>query len=234
MKKCGKHTSLSTREFDFDLHANRQVIKIQIHEVRIMAYDRKSFYALNKKETDADQITYPFIDGEIVTIKRIRTEDGSVSFIQVRQNAEGVVTTSVPDADMNDELFIQIRKSLVEMARKEDNADSKYTRKFISFENLSEEAGSRESVEDEYLEALDNQERLRIEETDITARTLKNATKILDLLLSDKQKRWFLMSTRDDLSDREIARREGVNQSTVSRGLRVIEKKINKFLKNFS
>lgn len=199
-----------------------------------MAYDRKSFYALNKKETDADQITYPFIDGEIVTIKRIRTEDGSVSFIQVRQNAEGVVTTSVPDADMNDELFTQIRKSLVEMARKEDNADSKYTRKFISFENLSEEAGSRESVEDEYLEALDNQERLRIEETDITARTLKNATKILDLLLSDKQKRWFLMSTRDDLSDREIARREGVNQSTVSRGLRVIEKKINNFLKNFS
>lgn len=199
-----------------------------------MAYDRKSFYALNKKETDADQITYPFIDGEIVTIKRIRTEDGSVSFIQVRQNAEGVVTTSVPDADMNDELFTQIRKSLVEMARKEDNADSKYTRKFISFENLSEEAGSRESVENEYLEALDNQERLRIEETDITARTLKNATKILDLLLSDKQKRWFLMSTRDDLSDREIARREGVNQSTVSRGLRVIEKKINNFLKNFS
>jgi len=89
-----------------------------------MAYDRKSFYALNKKETDADQITYPFIDGEIVTIKRIRTENGSVSFIQVRQNAEGVVTTSVPDADMNDELFTQIRKTLVEMARKEDNADS--------------------------------------------------------------------------------------------------------------
>ena len=215
---------------DFDFHANRYEIKIQIHEVRIMAYDRKSFYALNKKETDADQITYPFIDGEIVTIKRIRTEDGSVSFIQVRKNAKGVVTTSVTDADMNDELFTQIRKSLVEMARKEDIADSKYTKKFISFENLSEEAGSRESVEDEYLEELDNQERLRIEETDITARTSKNAMKILDICLTDIQKQRFIRNKCYKESTRDIAEKEGKRQNAIHESIALSEKKIKKFL----
>ena len=42
------------------------------------------------------------------------------------------------------------------------------------------------------------------------------------------------MAHSDGLSDREIARREGVAHTTVSRGMAVIGKKIKKYLRNFS
>ncbi len=195
-----------------------------------MAYDRKSFYAMNKKETDADKITYPFIDGEIVTIKRIRTEDGNVSFIEIRKTEDGVVTTStLTDDDMNDELFTQIRKSLVACSRKEDIADSKYTRKFLSLENLCDDASSCVSAEDEYLEELENQERLRIEETDITARTSDNATKILDICLTEIQKQRFIRNKCYKESTRDIAENEGKCQNAIHESIASSEKKIKNF-----
>lgn len=200
-----------------------------------MAYDRKSFYAMNKKNCNSDQITYPFMDGEIVTIKRIQSENGSVTFVEVRKSADGVVTTSpLPDTIMNDKTFTQIRASLMEISKREDYEDTRYSHRIYSMEGLNEGSISCESVEEEYITKEDIIEQKLLEESDITVRSINNAIKILDLLLSDKQKKWYLMSVQDNLSDREIARREKVAHTTVSRSLKVIKKKFEKFFENFS
>lgn len=199
-----------------------------------MAYDKKSFYAMNKNN-NSDQITYPFIDGEIVTIKRVRSGNGCVTFMKVRKSAEGVVTTSpLTDTDMNDKIFAQIRTSLMEISKREDYEDTRYTQRIVSIEGFNEETISCESAEDEFITAEDIIEQKLIEESDITVRSINNAIRILNLILSDKQKKWYLMSVQNNLSDREIARREKVSHTTVSRNLKVIKKKIQKFFENFS
>ena len=114
-----------------------------------------------------------------------------------------------------------MKKLLTDRTTEEFNADWRITHRDVDLDKLENtDILCLPSVEEEYIEKFEGEEDYR---------TIENAMNLLDELLNEKQKKWFLMSYRDGLSDREISRREGVAQTTVSRGLTVIEKKIKNF-----
>lgn len=57
------------------------------------------------------------------------------------------------------------------------------------------------------------------------ARTLENAKRILETVLNEKQRRWYLLFVCENLPARAIAQMEGCAHTAVSRSLKVIEKK---------
>ena len=123
--------------------------------------------------------------------------------------------------------FDTMKEFLTEATRRDFNADWSATKLNVDFDILEKtDLFSVQSVEDDYIERQDT----AVEDY----RTIETAMSVLDAALNEKQKRWFLMAHSDGLSDREIARREGVAHTTVSRGMTVIGKKIKKYLRNFS
>lgn len=133
----------------------------------------------------------------------------------------------ISDSEMKLSDFDTMKEFLTEATRQEFNADWSATKLNVDFDVLEKtDLFSVQSVEDDYIERLD----AGLEDF----RTLENAMSVLDAVLNEKQKRWFLMAHSDGLSDREIARRDGVAHTTVSRGMAVIGKKIKKYLRNFS
>ena len=182
---------------------------------------------MKKLQKDPDTIAYAHNE-EIVLIKRVVDDDGT-RLLEITLNSETgskISERNIPDYEMKLADFDTMKQMLTEETRQEFNADWSVTKLNIDidkFENT--DLLSAQSVEDDYIERQDAADDFR---------TLENAMSVLDAALNEKQKRWFLMSHREGLSDREIARREGVAHTTVSRGMAVIGKKIKKYLRNFS
>ena len=182
---------------------------------------------MKKLQKDHDTIAYAHNE-EIVLIKRVVDDDGTrLSEVTLNpENGNKISERIISDSEMKLSDFDSMKQLLTEETRKEFNADWSVTKLNIDidkFENT--DLLSAQSVEDDYIERQDAADDFR---------TLENAMSILDAALNEKHKRWFLMAHRDGLSDREIARREGVAHTTVSRGMAVIGKKIKKYLRNFS
>ena len=183
---------------------------------------------MKKLQKDPDTIAYAHNE-EIVLIKRVVDDDG-VRLTEVTLNSENgnkISERVIGDAEMKLSDFDTMKEFLTEETRQDFNADWSVTKLNVDIDKLENtDILSVQSVEDDYIERLDAE----VEDF----RTLENAMSILDSALNEKQKRWFLMAHREGLSDREIARREGVAHTTVSRGMAVIGKKIKKYLRNFS
>ena len=183
---------------------------------------------MKKLQKDHDTIAYAHNE-EIVLIKRVVGNDG-VHLTEVTLNLETGSKISeriVSDSEMKLTDFDTMKEFLTEKTRNDFNADWNVTKLNVDIDKLEKtDLLSVQSVENDYIERLD----AGVEDY----RTLENAMSILDAALNEKQKRWFLMAHHEGLSDREIARREGVAHTTVSRGMAVIGKKIKKYLRNFS
>lgn len=185
--------------------------------------------ALMKKiQKDPDTIAYAHNE-EIVLIKRVMDDDGT-RLLEVTLNPETSSKISeriISDSEMKLSDFDTMKEFLTEKTRNDFNADWSATKLNVDIDKLENtDLLSTQSVEDNYIDRLD----AGVEDY----RTLENAMSVLDAALNEKQKRWFLMAHREGLSDREIARREGVAHTTVSRGMAVIGKKIKKYLRIFS
>ena len=183
---------------------------------------------MKKLQKDPDTIAYAHNE-EIVLIKRVVDDDG-VHLTEVTLNPETGSKISeriISDSEMKLSDFDTMKEFLTEETRNDFNADWNVTKLNVDIDKLENtDLLSTQSVEDDYIERHDAD----VEDY----RTLENAMSVLDAALNEKQKRWFLMAHREGLSDREIARREGVAHTTVSRGMAVIGKKIKKYLRNFS
>ena len=183
---------------------------------------------MKKLQKDPDTIAYAHNE-EIVLIKRV-VDDDSVHLTEVTLNPENgnkISERNIPDYEMKLADFDSMKQLLTEETRQEFNADWSVTKLNVDIDKLENtDLLSTQSVEDDYIERHDAD----VEDY----RTLENAMSIFNAALNEKQKRWFLMAHSDGLSDREIARREGVAHTTVSRGMTVIGKKIKKYLRNFS
>ena len=182
---------------------------------------------MKKLQKDPDTIAYAHNE-EIVLIKRVVNDDG-VRLTEVTlnpQNGSKISERVIENTEMKLSDFDTIKQLLTEETRQEFNADWKVTKLNVDLDKLENtELLSVQSVEDDYIAKQDAVEDYR---------TIETAMSVLDAALNEKQKRWFLMAHSDGLSDREIARREGVAHTTVSRGMAVIGKKIKKYLRNFS
>ena len=183
----------------------------------------KQIALMKKLQKDPDTIAYAHCD-EIILIKREAAEDGSAVLVEITINIDTEKATSkrsILDSEMQLSDFDATKKLLTDRTTEEFNADWRITHRDVDLDKLENtDTLCLPSVEDEYIEKFEGEEDYR---------TIENAMNLLDELLNEKQKKWFLMSYRDGLSDREISRREGVAQTTVSRGLTVIEKKIKNF-----
>ena len=183
---------------------------------------------MKKLQKDPDTIAYAHNE-EIVLIKRVVDDDGK-RLLEVTLNPETGSKISeriISDSEMKLSDFDTMKEFLTEATRRDFNADWSATKLNVDIDKLENtDILSVQSVEDDYIERQDT----AVEDY----RTLENAMSVLDAALNEKQKRWFLMAHREGLSDREIARREGVAHTTVSRGMTVIGKKIIKYLRNFS
>ena len=179
---------------------------------------------MKKLQKDHDTIAYAHNE-EIVLIKRVVDDDGK-RLLEVTLNPETGSKISeriISDSEMKLSDFDTMKEFLTGETRQEFNADWSVTKLNVDFDVLEKtDLFSVQSVEDDYIERLDAGVGVEY------YRTLENAMSILDAALNEKQKRWFLMAHSDGLSDREIARREGVAHTTVSRGMAVIGKKIKK------
>ena len=182
---------------------------------------------MKKLQKDPDTIAYAHNE-EIVLIKRVVNDDG-VRLTEVTlnpQNGSKISERIIHESEMKLSDFDTMKEFLTEATRQEFNADWSATKLNVDFDILEKtDLFSVQSVEDDYIERQNVADDFR---------TLDNAMSVLDSALNEKQKRWFLMAHSDGLSDREIARREGVAHTTVSRGMTVIGKKIKKYLRNFS
>ena len=183
---------------------------------------------MKKLQKDTDTIAYAHNE-EIVLIKRV-VDDDSVHLTEVTLNPETgskISERNIPDYEMKLADFDSMKQLLTEETRQEFNTDWSVTKLNVDFDILEKTDLFRvQSVEDDYIDRLD----AGVEDY----RTIETAMSVLDAALNEKQKRWFLMAHSEGLSDREIARREGVAHTTVSRGMTVIGKKIKKYLRNFS
>ena len=182
---------------------------------------------MKKLQKDPDTIAYAHNE-EIVLIKRV-VDDDSVHLTEVTLNPEigsKISERIISDSEMKLSDFDTMKEFLTEETRREFNADWSATKLNVDFDILEKtDLFSVQSVEDDYIERQNVADDFR---------TLDNAMSVLDSALNEKQKRWFLMAHHEGLSDREIARREGVAHTTVSRGMAVIGKKIKKYLRIFS
>ena len=188
----------------------------------------KQIALMKKLQKDPDTIAYAHCD-EIILIKREAAEDGSAVLVEITINIDTEKATakrSILDSEMQLSDFDAMKKLLTDRTTEEFNADWRITHRDVDLDKLENtDTLCLPSVEDEYIEKFEGEEDYR---------TLENAMNLLDELLNEKQKRWFLMVTRDNISEREIARQEGVAHTTVSRGLAVVRKKIEKNIKNLS
>ena len=161
---------------------------------------------MKKLQKDPDTIAYAHNE-EIVLIKRVVDGD-SVHLTEVTLNPETGSKISeriISDSEMKLSDFDTMKEFLTGETRQEFNADWSVTKLNVDFDVLEKtDLFSVQSVEDDYIERLDAGVGVEY------YRTLENAMSILDAALNEKQKRWFLMAHSDGLSDREIARRDGV------------------------
>ena len=185
---------------------------------------------MKKLQKDPDTIAYAHNE-EIVLIKHVVDDDGT-RLLEVTlspENGSKISERIISDSEMKLSDFDTMKEFLTEKTRNDFNADWSATKLNVDIDKLENtDLLSVQLVEDDYIDRLDAG--VGVEDY----RTIETAMSVLDAALNEKQKRWFLMAHSDGLSDREIARRDGVAHTTVSRGMAVIGKKIKKYLRNFS
>ena len=171
---------------------------------------------------------------EIILLQREKNEAGEeviMEYILNRQTKACVKKRNVSPGELAAEEFEKWQAFFEHFTNELINAESRETRENISLEAI-ESAGvlSVKSTEDEYLETVEFLDVATSKSNDPYARTLENAQRILETVLNEKQRRWYLLFVCENLSARAIAQMEGCAHTTVSRSLKVIEKKIRKFL----
>ena len=178
---------------------------------------------MKKLQKDPDTIAYAHNE-EIVLIKRVVDNDGT-RLLEVTLNPETSSKISeriISDSEMKPTDFDTMKEFLTEKTRNDFNTDWSATKLNVDIDKLENtDLLSTQSVEDDYIERLD----AGVE----SYRTIENAMSVLDAVLNEKQKQWYLMAHREGLSDREIARREGVAHNCLARngGDREENKKIS-------
>ena len=178
---------------------------------------------MKKLQKDPDTIAYAHNE-EIVLIKRVVDDDGK-RLLEVTLNPETSSKISeriISDSEMKLSDFDTMKEFLTEKTRNDFNTDWSATKLNVDIDKLENtDLLSTQSVEDDYIERLD----AGVE----SYRTIENAMSVLDAVLNEKQKQWYLMAHREGLSDREIARREGVAHNCLTRngGDREENKKIS-------
>lgn len=182
-----------------------------------MIYKNKTFCTYNKKDKDIDTIVYPYVTGEKVIIKRIYDKNGTPYFIQIRTNTnKEIEIVELSKDEISNETFDEIRRLLIEMYASDRYQDKQYHAKTTSMENVSESLITCESAEDSYIRKT----------------LLIKAMKIINDCLTPKQQERFLESVFEGLSNRDIAKKEGVSHTTINVSMIAINKKIKKFSKN--
>lgn len=165
---------------------------------------QKSDYALNKLN---EGIVYPFADGstETVTLARFLAEN--------------------PNRTESDFLFY--KKFSDSNYFTLDRSENAQTKKNTPFDDLVEtDLCYVPSPEELHFDEINMRE-----ETESREQQLKTAKQALNKL-TEVQRRRYLMYRIDELTTREIAEKEGVNQSKIVKSLAAAKKKIKKFLES--
>ena len=164
---------------------------------------KDSDYALNKY---SDSIVYRFADGIVeVTMADYLAENPDKTEADFRELKE------FSDADYLER----------------DRLDNACSKRNVPIHELDETALCCAPLpEDIFIGGIDEQE-----EADAHRRRLETSGSALEVL-SDVQRRRYLLYRVDGLNEREIAELEGATQQAVSKSLYWAEKKIKKFLGN--
>lgn len=186
------------------------------------------------KKLQNDENTIAYVHGDIVILyRRVTVDENRTALLEIKlhpDNGQTISKRELTSDEMSLDEFERIRAVLFNSTKEEFNSESAQTYKNVSYEQLANSASlALSSVEDEYIAKLEKLDRSCAEAINPLAETTENAERIMDLLLSEKQKRWLKMSILEELSDREIARREPCAHTTVSRALRTIRKKFEKY-----
>ena len=161
-------------------------------------------YVFNKK---SDGIVYRSCDGTTVTI----TKDDYLA-----------ENPGLTEAD-----FLELKKFSDEIYEEEDLAESRQTRQNVSMDALGDSVQcASKSAEDVYFDTFDKEE-----EAELHSQKLETAEKALDIL-SDAQRRRYLMYHVDRLTVREIAKTEGISHVAVVDCLDKADKRIKNWFKN--
>ena len=192
----------------------------------------KQLSMIKKYLMDRDTIAY-IHENEIVLIKHEPNREGEDCIFEYRldyQTGRCLQKRRVPTDELAPEAFDGWHKYFQHLAQTMLRRESAETRKNVSLEALENTGmASAPSAEQEYIAILKHVEDTD-EEHDPRARNYQNALQILNTVLNEKQRRWYLMSVCGNMSARMIAQKEGCAHTTVARGLKVIDKKIKKFL----
>lgn len=142
--------------------------------------------------------------------------------------ADGIVEVTFDDflrenPGMTKEDFLWWKKWSDDEYKETDRKDCVEAKHTVSIYNMEEtEALCIPSVEETFFEKIDSKEH-----------SWEEAEAVLSVL-GDVQRRRYLMFYMAGLTTVEIAKIEGVNQSSVSRAIQAAEKKIKKFLKKYA
>lgn len=192
----------------------------------------KQLSMIKKYFKNQDTIAYVH-ENEIILLKLESGEDGSaivVEYILDCRTKRCLGKRNIPADELAPEEFEFWRNYFEALTQTMLNGESRETRKNVSLDALENTVmASAPSAEQEYLaflECLEESEK----GCDPRTRDYQNALRILNTVLNEKQRRWYLMSVCGNMSARMIAQKEGCAHTTVARGLKVIDKKIKKFL----
>lgn len=181
-----------------------------------MKYDNKSDYAINK---NTDDIVYRYADG---TEKRYLKENGKV--YQIVKDGKSTKTVELPSWEMTVEQFDWMKSVSDEDYHERELHTKRTTRENVTIGKLTEtNCVADRSTEEEYFDNLDDPDA----PPDI--RTMENAMEIINVCLTEKQKRRYVQHHFCGISTVEIAVIEGVKQQSVSENLVAAQKKIKKY-----
>lgn len=183
----------------------------------------KQIYLMNKYQKDANTIAYVYSE-EIVLIKREYASDGRAELFEIIQTAddEKVISRRKLEADeMKVSDFDFIKEQLTDVTAEENKAEWRITHKNVSLDcSVNEMALFLPSVEDEYISGnFSDEEKI----------TYENALKVLDMCLTETQKRRFIRNKYHGETTRKIAESEGTSQAAVFKSISLSEEKIKKF-----
>ena len=186
---------------------------------------------LKRCNKSKDEIAYPH-NGELIIYRKERDESGIITFTEIRVNTETRVTVKrkMRADEMTEAQFDMIKPILDEETRTSFNQDWLETYQNVCFDALEEtDLACVPSPEAEMIDELDKREIEETEEHNPLRRTSENGMSILSEILNEKQIEYFIEHHQNELSARKIAEKYGVAHTTVSRALKVIDKKIKKY-----
>ena len=178
------------------------------------------FYKLNKKNPD---LVYIFAD-EMITYKKEEI-DGKLTIVEYskKDGQKGSVRRVVPSYEMSVEDFDIWKEKLVKDSLEQRRHDDRTTRNNVSIENLLEtDLVATESIADQLIREEDERQAYEKE--------MREAQRLLSQLKPIQRKR-YIKHTAYGKSPTQIAKEEGVAQSTVFESIERAKANIDK-LKN--